>query len=153
MSVLESNFNGLQHIGIPVTDMPRSLAFYEKLRFAKVMDKPFDYEGGVGQCCMMEREGTVLELFQLPPDALQEIKSRSNGHIDHIAFGVSDIEAAFNELLAAGFRIEEDAPVFLDFWESGCRFFIVIGPDGERLEFNEISKKLAKDILIEEEGK
>lgn len=141
MSVLESNFNGLQHIGIPVTDMPRSLAFYEKLGFTKVMDKPFDYEGSVGQCCMMEREGAVLELYQFPPNGLEDIRSRSNGHIDHITFGVKNIDAAFEELLTAGFQIDEDKPVFLDFWESGCHFFNVIGPDGERLEFNEIIQK------------
>ena len=138
MSVLESNFTGLQHIGIPVTDMARSLAFYEKLGFKRVMDKPFDYEGETGQCCMVERQGVIIELYQFPPKGIEEIRCRGNGHIDHITFGVKDIEGAFNELRAAGFTIDEDAPVFLDFWESGCRYFNVIGPDGERLEFNEM---------------
>ena len=141
MSVLGSNFIGLQHIGIPVTDMAGSLAFYEKLGFKLLMDKPFDYEGQAGQCCMVGREEAILELYQFPPKGLEEIRNRSNGHIDHITFGVKDIEAAFNKLCIAGFKIEEDAPVFLDFWKSGCRYFNVIGPDGERLEFNEIINK------------
>jgi len=114
------------------------LAFYEKLGFNLIMDKPFDYEGEEGQCCMVERQGVVLELYQFPPKGLEEIRSRGNGHIDHITFGVRDIETAFNKLCVSGFNIVEDTPVFLDFWESGCRYFNVIGPDGERLEFNEI---------------
>ncbi len=32
MGVLESNFNGIQHLGIPVTDMARSKAFYARLK-------------------------------------------------------------------------------------------------------------------------
>jgi lactoylglutathione lyase len=38
------------------------------------------------------------------------------------------------------FDVVEDEPVFLAFWKKGCRFFNIKGPDGERLEFNEILK-------------
>ena len=136
--MLNDNFTGIQHIGIPVTDAARSTAFYEKLGFEKAMDKPFDVEGESGRCCMMRRDSAILELYQLPESELQAIRERGDGHIDHVTFDVSDIQEAYAELKAAGFQIDEEAPVTLPFWEKGCRYFNVIGPDGERLEFNQI---------------
>ena len=47
-------------------------------------------------------------------------------------------DEAFTEITEAGLDIIEEAPVFLDFWEKGCRYFAVRGPDGEKLEFNQI---------------
>jgi len=38
----------------------------------------------------------------------------------------------------ASFHIFEEKPVFLSFWAKGCRYFNILGPDGERLEFNQI---------------
>ena len=80
----------------------------------------------------------ILELYQMPEAELQEIRSRRDGHIDHIAFDVDAIEDAFAELKGAGFAVIEAEPVFLPFWKSGCKYFNVLGPDGERLEFNQI---------------
>jgi len=40
--------------------------------------------------------------------------------------------------MRAGFTIESK-PASLDFWNNGCQYFIVIGPDEERLEFNQIN--------------
>jgi len=69
---------------------------------------------------------------------LAEIAARKDGHIDHIAFDVPDIDAAFKTLQTAGFTIIEDAPVFLHFWKKGCRYFNILGPNNERLEFNQV---------------
>jgi lactoylglutathione lyase len=74
----------------------------------------------------------------MPQKQLQEIKTRKDGHVDHIAFDVDDIDATFNTLKRASFTVLEDAPVFLSFWENGCKYFNILGPDGERLEFNQI---------------
>ena len=40
--------------------------------------------------------------------------------------------------VVAGFKVIEEAPVFLPFWKNGCKYFNITGPDGERLEFNQI---------------
>lgn len=130
--------NHLQHIGIPVTDLSRSLSFYRQLGFESVMESEFDYEGAVGQVVMMQQGAILLELYQFPERELESIRNRPNGHIDHIAFDVSDVEATFQSLKAAGFYIFEEAPVFLPFWKNGCKYFNIAGPDGERLEFNQI---------------
>jgi catechol 2,3-dioxygenase-like lactoylglutathione lyase family enzyme len=72
---------------------------------------------------------------------MDEITARRDGHIDHIALNVLDIEAAYAEIRAAGLEIlEPDVPVFLPFWAHGVKFFTVRGPDGEKVEFNQILK-------------
>jgi len=60
-----------------------------------------------------------------------------DGHIDHIALDVLDINAAFQELQAASMEILEKAPVPLDFWDKGIQYFNIRGPDREKIEFSE----------------
>jgi catechol 2,3-dioxygenase-like lactoylglutathione lyase family enzyme len=130
--------NRLQHVGIPVTDIVASEAFYNRLGFSNIMQSVFGAEGERGICIMMENNAVVIELYQLPHHKIEEIRSRRDGHIDHIAFDVDDIDSAFTELKNASFHIIEKTPVFLSFWKKGCKYFNVLGPDGERLEFNQI---------------
>jgi len=130
--------NHIQHIGIPVTDLKVSEAFYERLGFKNVMASMFEYNGGKGLVAMLKLNGMIVELYQMPEAELKEIRERKNGHIDHIAFDVDDIDATFNELRQASFNVLEEAPVFLAFWKNGCKYFNITGPDGERLEFNQI---------------
>ena len=135
---MDFSFNKVQHIGIPVTDLKRSEAFYQKLGFENVMSSSFDYEGEKGRVAMMQKGEIIMELYQFPEKGLKEIRERKNGHVDHIAFDVSDIDQAFAELKREAFQVLEPAPVFLPFWERGCKYFNIVGPDGERLEFNQI---------------
>jgi catechol 2,3-dioxygenase-like lactoylglutathione lyase family enzyme len=130
--------NHIQHIGIPVTDIKISEAFYEQLGFKNAMDSSFDYNGGKGKVAMMQLNEMILELYQMPENELKEIRERKNGHIDHIAFDVDDIDKTFEEIKTAGFSVIEEQPVFLSFWKNGCKYFNITGPDGERLEFNQI---------------
>ena len=130
--------NHIQHIGIPVTDLKVSETFYKKLGFENVMTSGFDYNGGNGIVAMMQRGEMIIEIYQMPEKELNEIRNRKNGHIDHIAFDVNNIDAAFDELKNASFHIIENTPVFLPFWKNGCKYFNILGPDGERLEFNQI---------------
>lgn len=128
----------LQHIGIPVTELPVSELFYRKLGFTNVMGTGFVYNGGQGRVAMMQQGQIMLELYQLPEQELAAIRNRKNGHIDHIAFDVADIDQTFTEIKNAGFEVLEPAPVFLAFWKNGCKYFNITGPDGERLEFNQV---------------
>jgi 4-hydroxyphenylpyruvate dioxygenase-like putative hemolysin len=80
----------------------------------------------------------IIELYQMPDGGLAEIRNRKNGHIDHIAFDVDAIDSTFEVVTKNGFTILESEPVFLSFWENGCKYFNITGPDGERLEFNQI---------------
>jgi catechol 2,3-dioxygenase-like lactoylglutathione lyase family enzyme len=134
--------NHIQHIGIPVTNIKASEAFYEKLGFRNVMATTFEYNGGKGNVAMMKLGEMIIELYQMPEAELAEIRNRKNGHIDHIAFDVDDIDKTFEELKNAAFNVLEEQPVFLAFWKNGCRYFNITGPDGERIEFNQILASL-----------
>ncbi len=135
---MDLKINHLQHVGLPVTNLKISQTFYERLGFSNVMQSGFEHRGGRGSVSMMKRGGMILELYQMPEAELQEIKTRKDGLIDHIAFDVDNIDEAFATLKSAAFPIVEPEPVFLPFWEIGCKYFNVLGPDGERLEFNQI---------------
>jgi catechol 2,3-dioxygenase-like lactoylglutathione lyase family enzyme len=137
--LLKGNLRGLQHIGLPVTNLERSKDFYAQLGFVEVMRTDLSGITEVIQVAMMQHEQLTIELYQLEPEERQEIGMRTDGHIDHIALDVRDIEQALLEIRAAALEILEDnAPVFLPFWEHGVKFFTVRGPDGEKVEFNQI---------------
>jgi catechol 2,3-dioxygenase-like lactoylglutathione lyase family enzyme len=132
------SINRLQHIGIPVRNLDIAEAFYTRLGFNNVMNGSIEDKGEKGLVAMMKLKHIIIELYQLPERELGAVSNRKDGHIDHIAFDVDDIEDTFAQLKAGAFNIIEDAPVFLPFWNNGCRYFNITGPDGERLEFNQI---------------
>lgn len=137
---MKFRINHIQHIGIPVSDIKVSEAFYKRLGFENAMTTNFDFKGNQGIVSMMQSGEMIIEIYQLPASDLTEIRNRKDGHIDHIAFDVDDIDITFQHFKNEGFHILEDEPVFLPFWQKGCRYFNIAGPDGERIEFNQIIK-------------
>ncbi len=131
-------FNKIQHIGIPVKDLARSIIFYEGLGFENVMQQNFDYNGELGEVAMMQSGEIVVEIYQMPDAILPEIMARKDGKIDHFAIDVENVEELFVFLQSKGYLVLEDAPVFLPFWKNGCKYFNIAGPDAERIEFNQI---------------
>lgn len=134
--LLEHNVTGLQHVGVPVRNLPESVSFYERLGFERVMSAEVErVDQPRVQVGMMKLGNAVIELYQLSDE---EVSSRADGHVDHVALNVRDIDAAYKEITEAGIQVIEGHPVFLNFWAQGCRYFSVRGPDGEKLEFNQI---------------
>src|SRR4051794_39027526 len=115
---VQLSIRGIQHVGIPVIDVRRSEEFYTKLGFRNAMEAPFDYNSEAGTCIMMQRDNMIIELYQFPSKEIEAIRNRKDGHIDHIAFDVEDIDTTFSVLKDAGFNIIEEAPVFLKFWKN-----------------------------------
>lgn len=132
-----ASLGGWSHLGVPVTDVDRSRAFYERLGFAETMSAEISVGDEAILVSMMERAGFTLELYRLLGDELAEVAQRADGHIDHIAFDVLDAADAYAELKRAGLIPLEEEPVFLPFWDRGVKYFNVRGPDGEKLEFNQ----------------
>jgi catechol 2,3-dioxygenase-like lactoylglutathione lyase family enzyme len=137
--LLQGNLQGLQHLGIPVTDLERSKAFYAQFGFTETMHKEISTQPEVIPVVMIRQGDFTIELYQLGGEERQAIAKRSDGHIDHLALNVTDIVQAYAEITAAGLEVLEDnAPVYLPFWEHGVKYFTVRGPDGEKIEFNQI---------------
>lgn len=135
-----NNLNGWSHLGIPVTDIEKPREFYQKFGFEEVMYAEIPVDGDVICASMMELKGFIMEFYQLLGADLEEIASRSDGYIDHVALDVADIDKAFEELNENGLEILEDEPVALPFWENGIKYFNIRGPDNEKIEFNQIIK-------------
>lgn len=137
--LLKGNLQRLQHVGIPVTNLERSKAFYTQLGFVEIMRTDLPGASEAIEVAMMRHEKLTFELYQLGQEERQAISKRTDGHIDHIALDVMDIEQAYIEICAAGLEVLEDAaPVYLPFWDHGVKYFTIRGPDGEKIEFNQI---------------
>jgi len=102
------------------------------------MQLNFTHNNETGTCIMMRQGDITIELYQMPDNALPAIAARKDGHADHVAFDVKNIDETFFILKTSGYTIIEEAPVYLKFWDKGCRYFNIPGPDNERLEFNQV---------------
>ena len=61
----------------------------------------------------------------------------SNGALDHVALNVTDIEEVFQTAKEKGFCTLDAEIQFLPFWENGVRFFTIVGPNKEKIEFSQ----------------
>lgn len=120
---------GLQHIGLPTNDMAATVAFYESLGFENVYETV--NEKANEKVAFLRLKNLTIEAYENGRAALR------SGAIDHIAVDVSDAEQAYALAKEQGFRIVSDGVEFLPFWEKGVKFFILEGPNRERVEFNQ----------------
>ena len=116
---------GLQHIGIPTNDIEATLRFYRSLGF-EVAHRA----NNKGELVAFLRLGDLMiETYQ---------NGRANGlagAIDHIAINVTDVNEARRIADAMGLEIIEEGQ--LPFWDNGVKYFTVLGPNREKLEFNQ----------------
>lgn len=120
----QENTTGIQHLGIPTTDFNATLSFYESLGFKTTWSN--------GEVAFLQLGTLVIETY------LADAAVMKNGAIDHVALNVKDIEAAWRDAQAAGYETEDTEINFLPFFEKGVRFFTILGPNREKVEFNQI---------------
>lgn len=118
---------GLQHIGLPVNDSKKTRAFYESLGFNVV----YETDNGDEHVVFLEQKGLVLETYQNGRAAMVD------GAWNHVALDVDDVEAALRECEKLGYLPLEGSIQFLPFFGKGARFFTILGPDHEKIEFNQ----------------
>ena len=128
MSIAE-HVTGLQHLGLPTAALDETAAFYESLGFVRAHST---VNPGTGErVCFLTCGGLCIETYECAAPA------RRPGAIDHLALDVDDIESAWEEVRMVGLAPLEDAIQFLPFWENGVRFFNLLGPNGETVEFSQ----------------
>lgn len=120
---------GLQHVGLPTNDLKATIAFYEGLGFETVYQVRNEAAGE--DVAFLRLKNLTIEAYENGRAAMQ------SGAIDHIAIDVSDVEAAYRLAQEQGYQIVSNGVEFLPFWQKGVKFFILLGPNQERVEFNQ----------------
>lgn len=135
---IRKNVRGFQHLGLPVLDIEISKKWYcEYLGFEVIYETKFNEGTGDTKVAFLRLNDFQIEMYELPEGEIDEIKTRGHGHIDHIAFDVDDIEEVAKKLEMAGLKTIEGSPKFLPIWEKGVKFLNVLGPNNEKVEFNQ----------------
>lgn len=128
--MLKNYINGLQHIGIPTRSFESTIKFYEILDFEIVFQRTIDDDKA--QVAFMKLCDIVIEIYEV------DVSSNKPGPIDHIAIDVKDVEFLFECMKRKGYKILNDEIQYLPFFKKGVKFFTIEGPNGEKIEFNQI---------------
>ena len=109
--------------------MEKTAAFYRLLGFEAVLQT-------------VNRAADEKVTFLRMGDITLEVYENKNaamvpGALDHIALNVTDIEKAFQMAKEEGFSMLDTQIQFLPFWEHGVKFFTVLGPNEEKVEFSQ----------------
>lgn len=118
------NITGLQHIGIPTNHIEKTVEFYKKIGFSAALDT----KNKDSRVVFLKLGDLVVETYQEPAVAMRD------GAINHMALNVKDIDQAYQYVKGLGVQVLEEV-TFLPFWEKGVKFFIIQGPNMERIEF------------------
>lgn len=122
---MKEYIGGIQHIGIPTDNMEKTMGFYQKIGFEIAYETVNDGDRVV----FLRLNNLILETYEF------KNPKKDHGAIDHIALDVSDIEKVHQEIDQLGFNTLNDTIHFLPFWEKGVRYFNIVGPNHERIEF------------------
>jgi catechol 2,3-dioxygenase-like lactoylglutathione lyase family enzyme len=132
------NLGGWSHLGIPVTSIDNSVEFYQRFGFKTLMEAGVPVgDGREVKITIVERGGLNLEFYQLLEEALPEIRSRTDGRVDHVAISVREIDEAFAELKSAGIQPLEEEPISMPYWDDEIKYFTFRGPDGEKIQLQQ----------------
>ena len=131
MNPIAARVTGIQHIGLPTNDLKKTIEFYQSLGFELTFETtlPTDY------VAFLQLKNICIEAFQSvgEPAAVGHA-----GAIDHISLDVDDIEAVWTAVKAAGYTPVEAEIDALPYFANGVRFFNIVGPNAETIEFCQI---------------
>ncbi|GLB46051.1 lactoylglutathione lyase [Philodulcilactobacillus myokoensis] len=126
---LSDYFTGIQHVGIPTDDLEKTIKFYKTLGFTKAGQ----FKNGKQTCAFMKYNNIMIETWSGDP------VTHKDGAINHFAMNCTDAEKAFKEAKKLGLHILSDKPqVIPTYWDNGIKFFHVLGPNHEHVEFCQI---------------
>lgn len=126
---MKDDFTGLQHVGIPSVDLDKTIEFYKSLGF----EQAGLFHNGKNRCAFMRFGNLTIETWEGDPAAMKA------GAINHISMNTPDVEKAFADAKAQGLRLVNDEIQSIpSFWDNGIKFFNILGPNEETIEFCEI---------------
>ena len=125
---------GLHHAGIPVKDMDATIKFYESLGASVYLSKEDMDDNEPIRVVIFEFGGVYIETYE------RKIAAGKEGAIDHLAFQVSNIDEMYRLAKEKCCHLMEECKTEIQpttYWPGSIRWFIIIGPNGEKLEFCE----------------
>jgi catechol 2,3-dioxygenase-like lactoylglutathione lyase family enzyme len=152
------------HIGITVTNLERTLEFFEDAfglvtgmalqvhsgaKTAKALGLP-EHEQRVALLAVGD---VILELIEFHPVRRGSYDGRQDdvGYA-YPCFAVADIDAAYKEWTAKGYTIHAEPQVVHDGPVEGSKFMILKDPDGKNIEIVETGKYLVASNIHAGEG-
>jgi catechol 2,3-dioxygenase-like lactoylglutathione lyase family enzyme len=134
----------MHHMGLTVSDLDRSVAFYEQFGFevtARIEEEGREVEEGVGvdgaklRVALLESENSRLELIQYvgPGDGPPPLPNNGTGAA-HLCVEVADVDKAYEDLSAAGIDFFSEPITH----ESGIRWVYCRDPDGITTELLQV---------------
>lgn len=119
---------GVQHIGIPTNDLDKTIEFYKNLGF----NQKGLFLNKDSRCAFMELGNLIIETWE--GDVVGKV-----GAINHISLNTTNVKKSFEEVKAKGCElIDQEIQSIPSFWENGIKYFNILGPNQEIIEFCQI---------------
>ncbi|NRO27042.1 VOC family protein [Lactobacillus helveticus] len=126
---IKDDITGIQHVGIPSKDLDKTIAFYESLGF----NQADLFHNGKNRCAFMRFGNLTIETWEGDPVAMKA------GAINHISLNTVNVDKAFADAKAQGLNLKDNEIQSIpSFWDKGIRFFNILGPNEETIEFCQI---------------
>jgi len=121
----------LGHIGLATNDIEATVKWYIDVLGYELIGS---FDSPKGEPIRFLRSGEIVyEIFQPIGGA------DAPGKLDHFSFSSEDIEADYRYCLEQGYTFEEEGIQELPtVWEKGARYFKIMSPSGEPVEFCQI---------------
>ncbi|WP_167577954.1 VOC family protein [Ammoniphilus sp. YIM 78166] len=119
----------LEHVGVFVQDMERSIHFYQEAFGLLVRRREF-ISPQVELCFLYFEESPEVEVELVCGPSIES----SEGLVNHLAFRVTNIEAELNRLEQLGAELVDRAPRTI---LGNVKIAFMKGPNGEKLELVE----------------
>lgn len=113
------------HLGLRVTDLDRSLAFYTTLGYAEIGRVPDTAYGSLTMLQLPDDPFVSLELVHDPARPVED-----TGAVNHLVVQTDDLDATISDLAARGLHAEPPT-------QPGPRTSWLTDPDGYRIELVE----------------
>ena len=121
----------MDHIGLGVNDLESTVKWYMDVLGFELIGA-FTTPDGV-PARFLKSGDLVYEIFQ-PIGGVD-----APGKIDHFSFLSTDIEADYASCVSQGYTFEEEGIQSIPtFWEKGIKYFKIMSPTGEPIEFCQI---------------
>ena len=118
---------GVAHIGLPTNDLKKTIEFYKSLGFEVILETY--NEKAKEKVAFLQIQNYCIESFENGQSVM------ADGAYQHVALDVRDIEEMYKKICENGYEVITDGIEQLPFWDNGVKFFMIKGPNEERIEF------------------